>query len=133
VNDLAWKDDGACRGANPDLWFIKSPEFVDAARQICERCPVRRDCLEHALNTPEEYGMWGGVTEQERRAIKRKRAAVARTLPPQRVAALRYLVAEGTTSIEDLAAEFGLSPRHVREFADGRRGGPVPDDLDMTA
>ncbi|RSS52832.1 WhiB family transcriptional regulator [Streptomyces sp. WAC06614] len=39
------------------------------AKRICARCPVRRACLEHALRTRESYGVWGGLTEEERRAV----------------------------------------------------------------
>ena len=77
VPDMAWAEDAACRGRNPDLWFPAGGHGVgvdySAARRICAGCPVAADCLEHALAVPEQGGMWGGLDPDERRLLRRRR------------------------------------------------------------
>ena len=51
--------------------------MVEAARGMCAECPRETDCGEHAIATPSEHGVWGGLTERERRDIRRRRAAAA--------------------------------------------------------
>ena len=72
----------ACKGADADLFFGPDAEFVTArqqreaaARAICARCPALDACLAYALDTRQEYGIWGGANEAERRAILRQRRA----------------------------------------------------------
>jgi WhiB family transcriptional regulator, redox-sensing transcriptional regulator len=75
-------DGAACKGADTDLFFGPDAEFVTARQQreakakaICAGCPARPECLAYALNTREDYGVWGGATEDERRALLRRRRA----------------------------------------------------------
>jgi WhiB family redox-sensing transcriptional regulator len=75
-------DGAACKGADLDLFFGPDAEFVTArqqreaeARAICARCPARPECLAYALDTGQDYGVWGGATEDERRAMRRQRRA----------------------------------------------------------
>jgi WhiB family redox-sensing transcriptional regulator len=71
----SWDTDAACRGPQSALFFPPTPrETPDrrdlreaAAKQICLRCPVRRECLDYALRSPEQFGVWGGLNEDERR------------------------------------------------------------------
>ena len=70
----------ACKGEDPELFFGPDAEFVSArqvreekARAICARCPVRPDCLAYALDTGQAYGIWGGASEDDRRAMRRQR------------------------------------------------------------
>lgn len=56
---------GACRISDPELFFRVDDE--DHAVAICGVCPIRLECLNHALNKPERFGVWGGTTESERR------------------------------------------------------------------
>jgi WhiB family redox-sensing transcriptional regulator len=72
--------DAACKGEAPDLFFGPDAEFVNArqvreekAKAICARCPVRPDCLAYALDSGEMFGIWGGLNEDERRALLRQR------------------------------------------------------------
>ena len=67
-----WRSAAACRDTDPDLFFPvsesgKSLEQVEGAKAICAGCPVRRPCLAFALGTGQAHGIWGGLTEQERR------------------------------------------------------------------
>jgi WhiB family redox-sensing transcriptional regulator len=75
-----WRSAGACRSADPDLFFPISdsgPAQVQAAKAkaICATCQVRRECLAFALRTGQVYGIWGGTTEHERAAVRRKTAS----------------------------------------------------------
>jgi len=70
----AWRLPGepACSGADPDLFFPERWESGDAAEAICAGCPVRRCCLDGAIDRGERFGIWGGVNfETERRALVR--------------------------------------------------------------
>jgi WhiB family redox-sensing transcriptional regulator len=71
----AWRKRSACRGIDPDVFYPVSEAEEDAAeaKAICEECPVRESCLEHALANREREGVWGGTTERERRRILRQR------------------------------------------------------------
>jgi WhiB family transcriptional regulator, redox-sensing transcriptional regulator len=64
----------ACRGtANRDIFFPtrnEGPNGAEAAKSVCEGCPVRVECLEYALEAEEEFGVWGGTTPAERRRMK---------------------------------------------------------------
>jgi WhiB family transcriptional regulator, redox-sensing transcriptional regulator len=69
---VAWVFSGACRDADPDLFFpigSSGPGLrqIAEAKAICARCPVITDCLSYALATGQDAGVWGGTTEQERR------------------------------------------------------------------
>ena len=71
-----WQLLGACRGADPNIFFHPEGERgparearAKAAKAICASCPVRVTCAEHALSVREPYGVWGGLSEDEREAI----------------------------------------------------------------
>jgi WhiB family transcriptional regulator, redox-sensing transcriptional regulator len=69
-----WRDDAACLHADPDLFFpigTTGPALrqVDEAKRVCLACPVRTPCLEWALGQEILSGIWGGATEDERRAL----------------------------------------------------------------
>ncbi|MGH3321327.1 MAG: WhiB family transcriptional regulator [Streptosporangiaceae bacterium] len=59
-----------CIGVDPEAWFAEDSAAVSAAKAICSRCPVRRECLVWALETGEPHGVWGGLTEQERAELR---------------------------------------------------------------
>ena len=68
-----WRDAAACLGTDyADLWFEHdyAPPPL-AVRQICGSCPVQTQCLDYALQNNEEYGVWGGTTPRQRRAMRR--------------------------------------------------------------
>jgi WhiB family redox-sensing transcriptional regulator len=62
----------ACRQAQPDELFVRGAE-QNKAKQLCTGCPVRTECLAEALDNQIEWGVWGGMTERERRALLRRR------------------------------------------------------------
>lgn len=73
MGDVIWRELGACRGLDPEVFFPETDEEADVAKNICATCDVRVACLEHALSSREKVGVWGGTTERERRRIIRQR------------------------------------------------------------
>ncbi|HVE47021.1 MAG TPA: WhiB family transcriptional regulator [Acidimicrobiales bacterium] len=71
--NLSWRQHGACKGVDPDVFYPVSDEEAEPAKAICATCPVREPCLEYALATRERDGVWGGATERERRRMIRQR------------------------------------------------------------
>jgi WhiB family redox-sensing transcriptional regulator len=72
----AWRANSACRDSDPDIFFpIGSTgpalEQIETARRICTACNVSEECLEFALATNQEAGVWGGTTEEERRKLRK--------------------------------------------------------------
>lgn len=74
MND--WPTQAACRGTDPDRLFVQGAA-QNRAKAICFGCPVRTECLADSLDNQIEFGVWGGMTERERRALLRKRPDVA--------------------------------------------------------
>jgi WhiB family redox-sensing transcriptional regulator len=67
-----WAAQAACRGQQPDQLFVRGAE-QNKAKQVCGACSVRTECLAEALDNQIEWGVWGGMTERERRALLRRR------------------------------------------------------------
>jgi WhiB family transcriptional regulator, redox-sensing transcriptional regulator len=70
-----WTSRAACKGADPDALFVQGAA-QNRAKLICRGCPVRTECLADALDNRIEFGVWGGMTERERRALLRRRPNV---------------------------------------------------------
>jgi WhiB family redox-sensing transcriptional regulator len=68
-----WRELAACRGVDPELFFPTRGEKVAAAKAVCSSCLVRTSCAEEALANGEKFGIWGGMSERERRRIRRQR------------------------------------------------------------
>jgi WhiB family redox-sensing transcriptional regulator len=66
-----WASQAACRESQPDQLFVRGAE-QHRAKQVCNDCPVRAECLAEALDNQIEWGVWGGMTERERRALLRR-------------------------------------------------------------
>jgi len=71
--NASWRQRAACRGVDPDIFYPVSDEGAEEAKSICATCSVRQACIEHALAAREREGVWGGLTERERRRIVRQR------------------------------------------------------------
>ena len=72
-----WRSQAACQGLDPDIFYPLDDDEGDEAKVVCDVCPVREACLEHALGYREKEGVWGGATERERRRIIRQRRRTA--------------------------------------------------------
>lgn len=71
--DEDWHDQANCLGVDPDLFFPERGASTREAKEVCRGCVVRLDCLEFALQNGEKFGIWGGLSERERRRIRRQR------------------------------------------------------------
>src|SRR5690242_19410314 len=71
-----WPSMAACQSGDPDALFVQGAE-QNVAKRICRSCPVRYECLADALDNRIEFGVWGGMTERERRALLRRHPHVA--------------------------------------------------------
>lgn len=76
VEEREWRDFAACRDTDPDLFFPVGTtgaalEQIKASKRICKTCEVRAECLQYALATNQESGVWGGTSEDERRALRK--------------------------------------------------------------
>lgn len=70
-----WRVNASCRDEDPDGLFVRGKE-QRKAKLVCIACPVRTECLAEALDGRIEFGVWGGMTERERRALLRRRPDV---------------------------------------------------------
>ena len=73
-----WREQAACKDdPTPDLWFVPPGDRhgIAAAKAICRRCPVAAECLAEALADPSIVGVWGGLDEQQRARLHKKRKA----------------------------------------------------------
>lgn len=139
-----WRHHAACRGEDPELFCppvntrtVAAQTQIAVAKTVCGGCPVRHDCLEWVLGTPDGHTIAGGLTPEERRELRRERG-LHRTPPPPRgvlppvplspggdpmdmrraavqarQAAVHALAQRGL-SIPEIASWVGLSPDHVR-------------------
>lgn len=78
--DYTWRSQAICRDTDPDLFFPigttgQALVQIDRAKEVCDVCPVKSDCLEYALETNQDSGIWGGLDEEQRRNIRRQAAA----------------------------------------------------------
>jgi WhiB family redox-sensing transcriptional regulator len=78
-----WRKRGPCTKVDPELFFPigntgSALLQIEEAKNVCDRCPVRQTCLEWALDTGQDAGVWGGLSEDERRSLKRRSARLRR-------------------------------------------------------
>jgi WhiB family redox-sensing transcriptional regulator len=81
----AWRVDASCRFADPDLFFPAGStgdaiDETEAAKAVCRACRVQGICLQFAIETNQEHGIWGGTTQDERRRLRRQRLARRRRI-----------------------------------------------------
>jgi len=71
-NALSWQTDALCAQTDPEAFFPEKGGSTRDAKRICTTCDVRDRCLEYALHNDERFGIWGGLSERERRKLKRR-------------------------------------------------------------
>ena len=69
---LSWQDKALCAQTDPEAFFPEKGGSTREAKRICVSCEVKQECLEYALMQDERFGIWGGLSERERRRLKRK-------------------------------------------------------------
>ena len=118
-----WRELAACRGTDLNLFFPGRGESAEPARQVCAACPVRQPCLDYAISNAITYGIWGGLTERERRSL---RTSYLRAVRLERDRDVAVTVAAGYTAAA-IGRSFGLSrtsvTRIVRDGNDAGRPG----------
>jgi len=68
----AWQDRALCAQTDPEAFFPEKGGSTREAKRVCRSCEVRAECLEYALEHDERFGIWGGLSERERRRLKRR-------------------------------------------------------------
>jgi WhiB family transcriptional regulator, redox-sensing transcriptional regulator len=71
-NPLAWQSDSLCAQTDPEAFFPEKGGSTRDAKKICASCEVRVHCLEYALENDERFGIWGGLSERERRKLRKR-------------------------------------------------------------
>ena len=104
-----WRELAACRGTDLEVFFPGRGETAGPARRVCARCPVREPCLDYAITNRIVHGVWGGLTERERRAL---RSGWVRSSRRERDRAILAAEAAGYTAAA-IGRSFGLSRTSV--------------------
>jgi WhiB family redox-sensing transcriptional regulator len=76
-----WMEQAACRSSDPNVFYPNRGDSTEPAKAICRDCPVRQDCLDHAIDQRETQGVWGSMSVRERRYEIQRRGRVARLSP----------------------------------------------------
>lgn len=74
-SEMAWARRARCRGLDPDQFFVRGAAQAREAARVCQRCEVKEECLRYALDHDIDFGVWGGLTERQRRAYQRRLAS----------------------------------------------------------
>lgn len=74
----AWQARANCMGVDPELFFPERGSSTREAKEVCRGCVVRPECLEFAIANSEKFGIWGGMSERERRRVRRARLSQQR-------------------------------------------------------
>ncbi|MDR2620836.1 MAG: WhiB family transcriptional regulator [Propionibacteriaceae bacterium] len=72
---LAWQESALCAQTDPEAFFPEKGGSTREAKRVCAQCDVREQCLEYALLNDERFGIWGGLSERERRGVRRRKVA----------------------------------------------------------
>jgi WhiB family redox-sensing transcriptional regulator len=72
--ELSWQERALCAQTDPEAFFPEKGGSTREAKRVCLSCDVRGECLEYALGHDERFGIWGGLSERERRRLKRRSA-----------------------------------------------------------
>ncbi|WP_432520685.1 WhiB family transcriptional regulator [Kineococcus sp. SYSU DK006] len=70
--DPGWQELALCAQTDPEAFFPEKGGSTREAKRVCQSCEVRQECLEYALSNDERFGIWGGLSERERRRLKRQ-------------------------------------------------------------
>lgn len=73
----AWTEQARCAQVDPEIFFPAKGGSLRPARAVCERCPVQAECFDYSIANGEKYGIWGGISEFDRRKLRRKGSAAA--------------------------------------------------------
>lgn len=91
--ELGWQERALCAQTDPESFFPEKGGSTREAKKVCLACEVRSECLEYALSNDERFGIWGGLSERERRRIEEGRRLKQATAPPRNTATAERLPA----------------------------------------
>jgi WhiB family redox-sensing transcriptional regulator len=134
VPDEPWRDDAICAQTDPEAFFPEKGGSTREAKQICRSCDVRPECLDYALAHNERFGIWGGLSERDRRRLARgittaRKPGHTLTVAQEGEVCRLYRAGLTSTHIADL---FGVSDHLVlrrlreNEIPIRKRGGRHP-------
>lgn len=103
-----WQERALCAQVDPDAWFPEKGGSTREAKRICQGCDVRAECLEYALANTIRYGIWGGMSERERRKL---------ILSAQHAPTQLELLADARVERDRVIAEMTVAGSSVREIA----------------
>ena len=72
TDELGWQERALCAQTDPEAFFPEKGGSTREAKKVCQTCEVRIECLEAALGNDERFGIWGGLSERERRKLKKR-------------------------------------------------------------
>lgn len=72
VEAASWQERALCAQTDPEAFFPEKGGSTREAKRVCTSCEVRAECLEYALENDERFGIWGGLSERERRKLKKR-------------------------------------------------------------
>jgi len=124
-----WRELAACCGTDLDLFYPERGQSAGPARQVCAQCPVRQPCLDYALSNRIASGIWGGLTERERRPLQ---SLLVQDSRRERDRAIVAADAAGYTTAA-IARSFGLSQTSVTRIARGGTDAERPVGVQCTA
>ena len=78
TEELSWQERALCAQTDPEAFFPEKGGSTREAKRVCLSCDVRAECLDYALGKDERFGIWGGLSERERRRLRRQRAQAGR-------------------------------------------------------
>lgn len=70
--ELSWQADALCAQTDPEAFFPEKGGSTRDAKRVCSECPVREACLDYAMENDERFGIWGGLSERERRRLRKQ-------------------------------------------------------------
>lgn len=116
----AWKASAECADLPTELFYpdtgAQSVPVVAIAKSVCARCPVREQCLEHAVDTNERWGIWGGLTYTERRTERRRRYGNKDTPEIVRRRAEAVRLAAAGADRQQISEQLGISATTVDRY-----------------
>lgn len=117
-----WVTGAVCAQTDPDEFFPNKGGTTRYAKAVCRGCPVREECLQYALDNHERFGIWGGMSERERRKLETRLSAGRPNGSDSAIAARVLDLTELGWSAREIAEEVGCADRTVVRIRSARRG-----------
>lgn len=126
VQPAEWHLDALCAQVDGETWFPEQGKSCRDAKRICRACPVRAECLQYSLDNDERFGIWGGLSERERRRLRKGDLSVLSDNPLWRCEVCgEELAFKGRVCSAECRHQLSLEERLPREC--GECGEPIPN------